>query len=132
MSLPFLPSINTLGISMNRIDFALGGFNPPHSLPHAPGIGAAESWRRERSHFHNFQQSPGSAIVPTTFFASKPSIPDDVLTKAFQVGNDNYGKMTEDKISKINEHLITPRDQILEYLHPFTYPVSSSLPKASL
>ncbi|KAJ6672477.1 GERMIN-LIKE PROTEIN SUBFAMILY 3 MEMBER 3 [Salix viminalis] len=32
--------------------------------------------------------SPGSAIVPTTLFASKPLIPDDVLTKAFQVGND--------------------------------------------
>ncbi|CAK7322916.1 unnamed protein product [Dovyalis caffra] len=31
---------------------------------------------------------PGSAIVPTTLFASTPSIPDDVLTKAFQVGND--------------------------------------------
>ncbi|KAJ6765196.1 GERMIN-LIKE PROTEIN SUBFAMILY T MEMBER 1-RELATED [Salix koriyanagi] len=32
--------------------------------------------------------SPGSAIAPATLFASKPLIPDDVLTKAFQVGND--------------------------------------------
>jgi oxalate decarboxylase/phosphoglucose isomerase-like protein (cupin superfamily) len=33
-------------------------------------------------------QLPGVAIVPLNLFASTPSIPNDVLTKTFQVGDD--------------------------------------------
>ncbi|KAF5198207.1 Germin [Thalictrum thalictroides] len=33
------PGLNTLGISMNRVDFAPGGINPPHSHPRATEIG---------------------------------------------------------------------------------------------
>ncbi|WOL04209.1 germin-like protein 3-8 [Canna indica] len=29
------PALNTLGLSMNRVDVAPGGLNPPHSHPHA-------------------------------------------------------------------------------------------------
>ncbi|KAJ8645096.1 hypothetical protein MRB53_006844 [Persea americana] len=29
------PGLNTLGLSMNRVDYAPGGLNPPHSHPHA-------------------------------------------------------------------------------------------------
>ncbi|KAF3437124.1 hypothetical protein FNV43_RR19877 [Rhamnella rubrinervis] len=33
------PGVNTLGISMNRVDFAPGGINPPHSHPRATESG---------------------------------------------------------------------------------------------
>ncbi|PPR96571.1 hypothetical protein GOBAR_AA24095 [Gossypium barbadense] len=33
------PGLNTLGISMNRVDFAPGGINPPHSHPRASEVG---------------------------------------------------------------------------------------------
>ena len=33
-----LPGLNTLGISMARVDFALGGVNPPHLHPRASEI----------------------------------------------------------------------------------------------
>ncbi|KAF8408003.1 hypothetical protein HHK36_007143 [Tetracentron sinense] len=33
------PGLNTLGISMSRVDLAHGGINPPHSHPHASQIG---------------------------------------------------------------------------------------------
>ncbi|KAK4782580.1 hypothetical protein SAY86_016682 [Trapa natans] len=33
------PALNTLGISMNRLDFAPGGMNPPHSHPRASEAG---------------------------------------------------------------------------------------------
>ncbi|KZV39659.1 Rhicadhesin receptor precursor [Dorcoceras hygrometricum] len=33
------PGLNTLGISMNRVDFAPGGLNPPHSHPRATESG---------------------------------------------------------------------------------------------
>jgi len=33
------PGLNTLGMSMNRVDFAIGGVNPPHSHPRATEIG---------------------------------------------------------------------------------------------
>ncbi|XP_008779054.2 oxalate oxidase 1-like [Phoenix dactylifera] len=33
------PGLNTLGLSMNRVDFAPGGLNPPHSHPRATELG---------------------------------------------------------------------------------------------
>ncbi|KAF7127836.1 hypothetical protein RHSIM_Rhsim11G0110900 [Rhododendron simsii] len=33
-----VPGLNTLGVSMNRIDFAPGGLNPPHEHPRATEI----------------------------------------------------------------------------------------------
>lgn len=33
------PALNTLGVSMNRVDFAPGGMNPPHSHPRASESG---------------------------------------------------------------------------------------------
>ncbi|KAF9667794.1 hypothetical protein SADUNF_Sadunf15G0060500 [Salix dunnii] len=121
------PGLNSLGISMNRVDFAPGGLNPPHSHPRATETGvviegtllvgfvttsnvfhskvltAGQMFVVPRGLVH-FQLNvgvvkaliftafnshlPGSAVLPTTLFASSPSIPDDVLTKAFQVGDD--------------------------------------------
>ncbi|CAI9787283.1 unnamed protein product [Fraxinus pennsylvanica] len=119
------PGLNTLGISMNRVDLAPGGLNPPHSHPRATETGVliygkilvgflttgnvfyskiltgpGQMFLIPKGLVH-FQmnvgeekaliftafnsQLPGSVIVPRNLFASKPSVPDDVLTKAFQV-----------------------------------------------
>ncbi|KAL5747333.1 hypothetical protein ACOSP7_024330 [Xanthoceras sorbifolium] len=121
------PGLNTLGISMNRVDYAPGGLNPPHSHPRASetgvviegkllvgfittnnvlhskvlsagqmfvipkglvhfqlnvGEGKAHSFTAFNSHL------PGAVVVPLTLFASTPSIPNAVLTKAFQAEDD--------------------------------------------
>ncbi|XP_022775467.1 germin-like protein subfamily T member 2 [Durio zibethinus] len=116
------PGLNTLGISMNRVDFAPGGLNPPHLHPRASetgvvikgkllvgfvtsnnvfyskvltagqmfvipqglvhfqlnvGEGKALAFTAFNSHL------PGAVVVPINLFAS--SIPNEVLTKTFQV-----------------------------------------------
>ncbi|KAF8395785.1 hypothetical protein HHK36_019736 [Tetracentron sinense] len=118
------PGLNTLGLSMNRVDFAPGGVNPPHTHPRATEAGviiegkllvgfvttanvlhskvleAGEMFVIPRGLVH-FQlnvgegkavsltafnsQLPGAVILPFTLFDSTPPIPNDVLTKAFQV-----------------------------------------------
>ncbi|XP_015069376.1 germin-like protein subfamily T member 2 [Solanum pennellii] len=118
------PGLNTQGLSMNRIDFAPGGLNPPHSHPRATESGvvikgkiyvgfvttknvlyskvltAGEMFVVPRGLVH-FQMNvgkekamtitafnshlPGAVVLPTTLFTSKPSIPDEVLTKAFKI-----------------------------------------------
>ncbi|CAA2989105.1 germin subfamily T member 2 [Olea europaea subsp. europaea] len=118
------PGLNTLGISMNRVDIGPGGLNPPHSHPRASETGVVINGRilvgfiTTGNVFYSkiltpgqmfviptglvhFQMNvgeekaliftafnshlPGAAVVPTNLFASEPSVPDDVLTKAFQV-----------------------------------------------
>ncbi|PSR89622.1 Germin-like protein subfamily T member [Actinidia chinensis var. chinensis] len=121
------PGLNTLGISMNRVDLAPGGINPPHSHPrstesgiviegkllvgfvttgnvfYSKVLGVGEMFVVPRGLVH-FQlnvgdgkaliftafnsQLPGAVIAPLTLFASTPSVPDDVLTRAFQVEDD--------------------------------------------
>ncbi|EXB29777.1 Germin-like protein subfamily T member 2 [Morus notabilis] len=121
------PGLNTQGISMNRVDFAPGGLNPPHSHPRASETGvvitgkllvgfvttnnvfyskvltAGQMFVVPRGLVH-FQQNvgegnalaftafnshlPGAALAATTLFASKPQVPNQVLTKAFQVEDD--------------------------------------------
>ncbi|XP_077209809.1 germin-like protein subfamily T member 2 [Tasmannia lanceolata] len=118
------PGLNTLGVSMNRVDFAPGGINPPHSHPRATElvhvvegtllvgfvttgnvlfskvVNAGESFVIPKGLIH-FQQNvgegkalaitafdsqlPGVLIMPVALFASNPSIPNQVLAKAFQV-----------------------------------------------
>ncbi|GLT54059.1 hypothetical protein SLA2020_272910 [Shorea laevis] len=121
------PGLNTLGVSMNRLDFAPGGINPPHSHPRASEtvlvikgrllVGFVTTGNMYYSkvltagqifvipkglvHFQRNvgkekalaftsfnSQLPGSAVLPLNLFASTPSIPNDVLTKTFQVGDD--------------------------------------------
>ncbi|KAL5544300.1 hypothetical protein UlMin_008084 [Ulmus minor] len=123
-SVSFFPGVNTLGISMNRVDFAPGGVNVPHSHPLATETGVVIKGRllvgfvstsnifyskvlmpgqvfvipRGLVHFQKNvgigkaqtfttfnSQNPGVNLLPRTLFASKPPIPNDVLTKAFQV-----------------------------------------------
>lgn len=121
------PGLNMLGISMNRVDFAPSGLNPPHSHPRASESGivikgkllvgfvttgnvfyskvltAGQMFVVPKGLVH-FQKNvgegkaliftafnshlPGSAILPTTLFGATPAVPNDVLTKAFQVEED--------------------------------------------
>lgn len=118
------PGLNTLGISMNRVDIAPGGLNPPHSHPRATESGiviqgtllvgiistsnvfyaknltAGQMFVIPRGLVH-FQMNvgkdkaliftafnshfPGAVVVPINLFGSRPPVPNDVLTKAFQV-----------------------------------------------
>ena len=118
------PGLNTLGLSINRVDLAPGGLNPPHTHPRSSElvlvlkgqmlvgfvttgnvffsktVKAGESFVIPRGLTH-FQynvgegkavaitvfdsQLPGAVVVPVTLFGSKPSIPDEVLAKTFQV-----------------------------------------------
>lgn len=118
------PGLNTLGISMNKVDIAPGGINPPHSHPRATESGVVvrgkllvglistsnvfysknltvgEMFVIPRGLVH-FQMNvgeeraqiitafnshlPGAVIVSLSLFGSRPSVPNDVLTKAFQV-----------------------------------------------
>ncbi|KAH6758394.1 RmlC-like cupins superfamily protein [Perilla frutescens var. frutescens] len=118
------PGLNTLGISMNRVDIAPGGLNPPHSHPRATESGiliqgqllvgiittsgvfyaknltAGQMFVIPRGLVH-FQLNvgnekaliytafnshmPGAVIVSVNLFGSRPSVPNDVLTKAFLV-----------------------------------------------
>ncbi|PIM97756.1 hypothetical protein CDL12_29771 [Handroanthus impetiginosus] len=118
------PGLNTLGISMNRVDLAPGGLNPPHTHPRATESGivvqgkvlvglittanvfysknmtAGEMFVAPRGLMH-FQLNvgeekaliftafnshlPGAAWPSLNLFGSNPPVPDDVLTKAFQV-----------------------------------------------
>ncbi|GLT66520.1 hypothetical protein SLA2020_388800 [Shorea laevis] len=121
------PGLNTLGVSINRVDFAIGGVNPPHTHPRATEIDLVISGQvlvgfvtTENVYYYkvltagqvfvipkglvHFQknvgpekaliftsfdsQLPGAAVVPLNLFASTPSVPNDVLTKTFQVGDD--------------------------------------------
>lgn len=118
------PALNTLGISMNKVDIAPGGINPPHSHPRATESGVVvrgkllvglistsnvfysknltegEMFVIPRGLVH-FQMNigeekaqiitafnshlPGAVIVSVNLFGSRPSVSNDVLTKAFQV-----------------------------------------------
>ncbi|CAI8594527.1 unnamed protein product [Vicia faba] len=87
--------LNTLGISLARIDFAPRGLNPPHTHPRATeilivlegtlylnvGYGNAVAIGGLSS------QNPGVITIANAVFGSNPKISSDVLTKAFQVDN---------------------------------------------
>ena len=38
VNVQIIPGLNTLGVSMSRIDYAPGGINPPHTHPRATEI----------------------------------------------------------------------------------------------
>ncbi|KAF7040230.1 hypothetical protein CFC21_050146 [Triticum aestivum] len=72
-----LPGLNTLGISMSRIDYApWGGTNPPHSHPvgEAPAVAI--------SAFDS--QLPGTQRLGEAMFGAGPGVPTDVLARALQ------------------------------------------------
>ncbi|PQQ05240.1 germin-like protein subfamily 1 member 11 isoform X1 [Prunus yedoensis var. nudiflora] len=108
-----LLGLNTLGLSLARIDFAPNGLNPPHTHPRATEIlvvlEGTLCWFRhiQREWFVfpigliHFQlnvgkvnavafaglssQNPGVITIAKAVFGSQPPINPDVLAKAFQV-----------------------------------------------
>ncbi|VVA89713.1 unnamed protein product [Arabis nemorensis] len=135
-----IPGLNTLSVSLARIDYAPGGLNPPHTHPRATEvvyvlegelevgfittanklfsktikIGEVFVFPRGLVHFQKNNgkspasvlaafnsQLPGTVSVAAALFAAEPALPEDVLTKTFQVGT----KM----VDKIKERLATKK-----------------------
>ncbi|CAK9154998.1 unnamed protein product [Ilex paraguariensis] len=127
-----IPGLNTLGVSLSRIDYAPGGLNPPHTHPRATEIvfvlegeldvgfittanvliskhitkGEIFTFPRGLVHFQKNNgkvpasviaafnsQLPGTQSIATTLFAATPAVPDNVLTKAFQIGTKEVDKI---------------------------------------
>nr|CAB3490570.1 unnamed protein product [Digitaria exilis] len=66
------PGLNTLGISLARIDYAHFQMNLDHEKP-AAALSSLSS------------QNPGVITIASAVFGSKPPTSDDVLAKTFQV-----------------------------------------------
>ncbi|KAJ4830942.1 hypothetical protein Tsubulata_019834 [Turnera subulata] len=132
-----LPGLNTMGLTMARVDLAPDGLVPPHAHPRASEVticlqgtllvgfvdtsfrmfsqhlrpGEAFVFPKGLIHFlYNIErkspavavsglssQNPGAQLTPAALFRSKPNIPDEILTKAFQV--------TEQEIVRIRRNL---------------------------
>ncbi|RWR94453.1 germin-like protein 2 precursor [Cinnamomum micranthum f. kanehirae] len=129
-----IPGLNTLGVSMARIDYAPGGLNPPHTHPRATEIvfvlegelevgfittanalfsktikkGEIFVFPRGLVHFQQNNgkvpaaviaafnsQLPGTQSIAVTLFTASPPVPDNVLTKAFQIGTKEVDKIKE-------------------------------------
>ncbi|KAL2536901.1 Germin-like protein subfamily 2 member 4 [Forsythia ovata] len=127
-----IPGLNTLGVSLSRIDYAPGGLNPPHTHPRATEIvfvlkgelnvgfittanvlysksikkGEVFVFPKGLVHFQKNNgkvpaaviaafnsQLPGTQSIAATLFAASPPVPDNVLTKAFQVGTKEIEKI---------------------------------------
>ncbi|XP_021911189.1 germin-like protein subfamily 2 member 4 [Carica papaya] len=127
-----IPGLNTLGVSLSRIDYEAGGLNPPHTHPRATEMvfvlegeldvgfittgnklfsktikkGEIFVFPKGLVHFQKNNkkepaavisafnsQLPGTQSIAATLFASTPDVPDNVLTKAFQVGTKEIEKI---------------------------------------
>ncbi|KAL9260010.1 Germin-like protein [Drosera capensis] len=127
-----IPGLNTLGVSLARIDYAPGGLNPPHTHPRATEIvfvlygeldvgfittanvliskhiaaGEVFVFPRGLVHFQKNNgdkpaaviaafnsQLAGTQSIALTLFTSSPPVPDNVLTKAFQIGTKEVTKI---------------------------------------
>ncbi|XVF22227.1 hypothetical protein REPUB_Repub12eG0155400 [Reevesia pubescens] len=127
-----IPGLNTLGVSLSRIDYEPGGLNPPHTHPRATEIvfvldgeldvgfittanklisksikkGDVYVFPKGLVHFQKNNgmkpasvisgfnsQLPGTQSIAATLFASTPAVPDNVLTKAFQIGTKEVNKI---------------------------------------
>ncbi|KAK4427538.1 Nectarin-1 [Sesamum alatum] len=127
-----IPGLNTLGVSLSRIDYAPGGLNPPHTHPRATEVvfvlegeldvgfittanvllsksikkGEIFVFPRGLVHFQKNNgkspaaviaafnsQLPGTQSIAVTLFGASPPVPDNVLTKAFQIGTKEVQKI---------------------------------------
>ncbi|THG02817.1 hypothetical protein TEA_014138 [Camellia sinensis var. sinensis] len=89
-------SLNTLGLSLARVDFAPYGLNPPHTHPLATEILVVLEEGFIHFQFNEGKtnavaisgpssQNPCVITIANAVFGSNPKIFDDVLAKAFQV-----------------------------------------------
>ncbi|KAI9082669.1 hypothetical protein K1719_035538 [Acacia pycnantha] len=69
-----IPGLNTLDVSLSRIDYAPGGINPPHTHPRATEL-------------------PGTQSIAATLFVATPPVPENVLAQAFQVSTKEVEKI---------------------------------------
>ena len=136
-----IPGLNTLGVSLSRIDYLPGGLNPPHTHPRATEIifvldgeldvgfittanklisksikkGDIFVFPKGLVHFQKNNggkpasvisgfnsQLPGTQSIAATLFASTPAVPDNVLTKAFQIGTKGVNKIKKKLAPKKN------------------------------
>ncbi|GLT31744.1 hypothetical protein SLA2020_064550 [Shorea laevis] len=120
-----IPGLNTLGVSLARIDYEAGGLNPPHTHPRATEMifvltgeldvgfittanklfsksikkGDIFVFPKGLVHFQKNNgnkpaavisafnsQLPGTQSIAMTLFSASPAVPDNVLSKAFQIG----------------------------------------------
>ncbi|KAK0589444.1 hypothetical protein LWI29_014409 [Acer saccharum] len=92
-----VPGLNTLGVSLSRIDYAPGGINPPHTHPRATEVVfVLEEEQREVASSRDCrlqQPAAGDSVHGATLFAASPPVPDNVLTKAFQIGTKEVQKI---------------------------------------
>ncbi|KAH7578159.1 hypothetical protein ACOSQ2_000685 [Xanthoceras sorbifolium] len=127
-----IPGLNTLGVSLSRIDYEAGGLNPPHTHPRATEMifvlegeldvgfittanklisktvkkGEIFVFPKGLVHFQKNNgdkeasvisafnsQLPGTQSIAATLFTATPAVPDNVLTKAFQVGTKEIEKI---------------------------------------
>ncbi|XBJ07314.1 hypothetical protein VPH35_012861 [Triticum aestivum] len=91
-----IAGLNTLGVSLARIDYAPYGQNPPHLHPRATEIptGAIPVVIHFQVNIGNNEaiaiaalssKNPGVITIANAVFGSKQTISDDILAKAFQV-----------------------------------------------
>ncbi|KAM7523204.1 hypothetical protein LguiA_013106 [Lonicera macranthoides] len=88
-----IPGLNTLGISLVRIDYAPNGLNPPHTYPRATEALIVQEGTlyinvgktKEAVIATLSSQNPGVITIANAVFGSNSPISPDVLTKAFQV-----------------------------------------------
>ncbi|XVF30880.1 hypothetical protein REPUB_Repub16aG0096000 [Reevesia pubescens] len=88
-----IPGLNTLDISLARIDYAPYGLNPPHThtQPRATEIlvvleGTLYVGKTNTVAFAGLSsQNPGVITIANAVFGSKPPINPDVLAKAFKL-----------------------------------------------
>ncbi|KAF3450249.1 hypothetical protein FNV43_RR06329 [Rhamnella rubrinervis] len=89
-----IPGLNTLGISVARVDYAPWGINPPIIIPKGDAfvfpVGLVHYQRNLGStnaiaFAALSSQNPGVATIANAVFGSTPDIASDVLVKAFQL-----------------------------------------------
>ena len=127
-----IPGLNTLGVSLARIDFKPWGLNPPHTHPRATEVvfvlegeldvgfiitsnklisksikkGEIFVFPIGSVHYQKNNgdkpaavlsafgsQLPGTLSIPAALFASKPTVPDNVLAQAFQIDTKEVDKI---------------------------------------
>ncbi|XP_071691026.1 germin-like protein subfamily 1 member 1 [Rutidosis leptorrhynchoides] len=128
-----LPGMNTLGLTMARVDIAGNGLVPPHTHPRASEVtilvkgsllvgfvdttnrlftqqlreGDSFVFPKGLIHFlYNLDskapalaisgltsQNPGAQLASSATFTTKPSIPDDILKKAFQINGQDVSRI---------------------------------------
>ncbi|KAL3538390.1 hypothetical protein ACH5RR_001756 [Cinchona calisaya] len=96
-----IPGLNTLGVSLARIDYAPDGLNPPHTHPRATEIVFVLEGELDKNNgkvpaaviaaFNS--QLPGTQAIAVTLFTSTPPVPDNVLAKAFQISIEEVKKI---------------------------------------